>query len=125
MDIETIGKEIVDSAIRVHRTLGPGLLESAYQQCLGYELGKRGLNVECERVLPVAYNGRSIDAGYRVDMLVEGLVIIENKTVEKLLPIHYAQLITYLKLSGCKIGYLLNWNVSLMKNGIKRVVHGL
>jgi GxxExxY protein len=125
MDIERVGKETVDSAIRVHKALGPGLLESAYQQCMAHELGKRGVRVQCEKALPVLYDGFAIDVGFRVDMLVEGSVIVENKAVDRLLPIHQAQLITYLKLSGCKIGYLLNWNVGLMKNGIRRVVYGL
>ena len=125
MDIEEVGRQIVDAAIQVHRALGPGLLESAYQACLAYELRKRGLRVECEVLLPVRYDGQQIDAGYRIDMLVEGMVIIENKTVERLLPIHQAQLLTYLKLRDCRLGYLLNWNVSLMKQGIKRMVNRL
>ncbi len=125
MDIEEIGKEIVDSAIKVHKALGPGLLESAYQRCMEVELSKRDLRVECEKPMPIRYEGQLIDAGYRVDMLVEGKVIIENKTVEGLQPIHYAQIITYLKLAECKLGYLLNWNVTRMKDGIKRVVNGL
>ena len=125
MDIAEVGRQIVDAAIQVHRALGPGLLESAYQACLAYELRKRGLRVECEVLLPVRYDGQQIDAGYRIDMLVEGMVIIENKTVERLLPIHQAQLLTYLKLRDCRLGYLLNWNVSLMKQGIKRMVNRL
>jgi GxxExxY protein len=125
MEVEEIGKEIVDSAIKVHRALGPGLLESAYQRCMEVELSKRGLRVECEKPMPIRYDGQLIDAGYRVDMLVEGKVIIENKTVERLQPIHYAQIITYLKLADCRIGYLLNWSVTLMKDGIKRVVNGI
>ena len=122
VEIEAIATDIVDSAIKVHRTLGLGLLESAYQQCHAYELRQRGRKVLTEVALPLHYEGRHIDAGYRLDMLVEDAVIIENKTVESLLPIHEAQPLTYLKLSGCKIGFLLNWNVKLMKNGIKRVV---
>ena len=122
MDIEEVGRQVVDAAIQVHRALGPGLLESAYQACLAYELRKRGVRVECEVLLPVRYDGQQIDAGYRIDMLVEGMVIIENKTVERLLPIHEAQLLTYLKLRDCRLGYLLNWNVPLMKQGIKRMV---
>ncbi len=123
--IEAIASIIVDAAIRVHRILGPGLLESAYQKCFAHELHKRGLDVQCEVILPIIYDGEEIDAGYRIDMLVEGIVIIENKSVAKLLPVHEAQLITYLKLSGCKIGFLLNWNVKLMKYGIKRMVYNL
>ena len=125
MDIEEVARQIVDAAIQVHRALGPGLLESAYQRCLAYELGKRGLRVECEVLLPIVYDGQRIDAGYRIDMLVEDSVIIENKTVEKLLPIHQAQLLTYLKLRDCRLGFLLNWNVTLMKHGIKRMVNNL
>ena len=115
----------MDAAIKVHRALGPGLLESAYQKCLAYELHKRGLRVECEVLQPVIYEDVRIDAGYRIDMLVEDCVIIENKTVEKLLPIHQAQLLTYLKLRDCRLGFLLNWNVPLMKQGIKRMVNNL
>ena len=125
MDIEEIARQIVDAAIKVHRALGPGLLESAYQKCLAYELRKRGLRVECEVLQPVIYEDVRIDAGYRIDMLVEDCVIIENKTVEKLLPIHQAQLLTYLKLRDCRLGFLLNWNVPLMKQGIKRMVNNL
>ncbi len=125
MDIEAVASQIVDSAIKVHRTLGPGLLETAYQQCLIHELRKRGLQVEYELQLPVIYDGIRIDAGYRIDMLVEGCVIIENKAVDHLLPVHEAQLLTYLKLRDCRLGFLLNWNVQLMKNGIKRMVNNL
>ena len=125
MDIEEVARQTVDAAIKVHRALGPGLLESAYQKGLEYELRKRGLQVECEVLLPVIYEGVQIDAGYRIDMLVEDCVIIENKTVEKLLPIHQAQLLTYLKLRDCRLGFLLNWNVPLMKQGIKRMVNNL
>jgi GxxExxY protein len=125
MDIEEVARQIVDAAIKVHRALGPGLLESAYQKCLAYELRKRGLRVECEVLQPVIYEDVRIDAGYRIDMLVEDCVIIENKTVEKLLPIHQAQLLTYLKLRDCRLGFLLNWNVPLMKQGIKRMVNNL
>jgi len=123
MDIEEIAKTIVDSAIKIHRALGPGLLESAYQQCLTYELHERGLQVDTEVLLPIVYDGQQIDAGYRIDMLVEGCVIIENKAVDQMLPIHQAQLLTYLKLRDCRLGFLLNWNVRLMKDGIKRMVN--
>ena len=124
MEIEAIGKEIVDSAVKVHQTLGPGLLESAYQTCLAYELAKRGLNVACEVTLPVIYENQFIDAGYRIDMLVGDCVIVENKVVEQFTSVHEAQLLTYLRLKGCWLGYLLNWNVLRMKNGIKRMVQG-
>jgi len=125
MDIEAVGKQIVDASIKVHRALGPGLLESAYQHCLTYELRKRGLRVECEVLLPVVYYGVQIDAGYRLDMLVEGCVIVENKAVKRLLPVHEAQLLIYLKLHDRRLGYLLNWNVPLMKQDIKRMVNRL
>ncbi len=125
MEIEDIAKIIVDSAIKVHRTLGPGLLESAYQQCLAYELRKRGLRVETEVDLPLKYEEVQISIGYRIDMLVENQIIVENKTVDELAPIHQAQLLTYLKLRDCRLGFLLNWNVTLMKNGIKRLVNKL
>jgi GxxExxY protein len=125
MNIEKIGRMIVDSAVKVHKALGPGLLESAYQKCLEYELYKSGLKINCEMSLPVQYEGIKIDAGYRIDMLIENSVIIENKTVEKILPIHEAQLLTYMKLNNCQLGFLLNWNVVLMKDGIKRMVHKL
>ena len=124
MDIEDIAREIVDSAVKVHRALGPGLLESAYQHCLAYELRKRGLRVETEVILPVFYDGQQIDAGYRVDMIIENTVIIENKAVAELLPIHQAQIMTYLKLRQTWLGFLINWNVKLIKNGINRVVYG-
>jgi GxxExxY protein len=124
-DIEAVAKDVVDAAIKVHRALGPGLLESAYQQCHAYELRQRGRKVLTEVTLPLTYEGQKIDAGYRIDVWVDNLVIVENKTVETLLPIHEAQLMTYLKLSGCKIGFLLNWNVILMKYGVKRVVMNL
>jgi len=124
MDVEQVGRAVVDAAVHVHRALGPGLLESAYQQCLAHELRKRGLRVECEVVLPIVYDGLTIDAGYRIDMLVEGSVLIENKTVEHLSPIHEAQLLTYLRMRGCWLGFLLNWNVKLIKEGIRRMVNG-
>jgi GxxExxY protein len=125
MDIEEVAKSIVDAAVKVHRALGPGLLESAYQQCLTYELSQRNLQVECEVLVPVTYENVTLDAGYRADMIVEGCIIIENKTVDQIAPIHEAQLITYLKLSNLHLGFLLNWNVSLMKHGIKRIVFKL
>lgn len=125
MDIEELGNLIIGAAIRVHRVLGPGLLESAYQKCLEYELRKMGLRVDCELALPVQYEDVRIDTGYRIDMLIEEMIIIENKTVERILPIHEAQLLTYLKMRGCAIGYLFNWNVPVFKDGIKRMVNNL
>jgi len=123
-DIEAVAKDVVDAAIKVHKALGPGLLESAYQYCHAYELRQRGRKVLTEVTLPLVYEGQKIDVGYRIDTLIDNLVIVEHKTVETLLPIHQAQL-TYLKLSDCKIGFLLNWNVKMMKDGIKRVVYNL
>ena len=125
MHIEDIAQKIVDTAIKVHTALGPGLLESAYQKCMEYDLRNDGMHVECEMVLPLRYGEILIDAGYRIDMVVENAVIIEHKTVERLLPIHEAQLVTYLKMKNCKIGFLLNWNVHRMKDGIKRMVNNL
>jgi GxxExxY protein len=124
MDIEDIAKEMVDSAIKVHKALGPGLLESAYQICLAHELMKRGLRVTCEVSLPIHYDGIDIDSGYRIDMIIEDCIIVENKVVDRIIPIHEAQLLTYLRLKGCWLGFLLNWNVTKMKDGIKRLVHG-
>lgn len=124
-DIEAIAKIIVDCAIKVHRALGPGLLESAYLHCLVYELQKHGLKVETEVLLPIFYDGQQIDAGYRIDMLVEDVIIIENKAVEQILPIHQPQLLTYLKLKDCRLGFLLNWNVPLLKHGMQRMVNKL
>ena len=122
MDIEIVGRNIITSAIKVHSALGPGLLETAYQRCLTWELAQLGHKVECEVLLPIQYGPVSIDAGYRLDMLVEGCVIIENKTVDALKPIHEAQLLTYMKMKNIRLGYLLNWNVPLMKKGIKRMI---
>ena len=122
MDIEETATIIVDSAIKVHRALGPGLLESAYQQCMAYELQKRGAIVKTEVIIPITYNDIKIESGYRLDMLVNDCVIIENKTVDLILPIHEAQLLTYLRLGGFKLGFRLNWKVKLMKDGIQRMI---
>jgi GxxExxY protein len=121
---EAIGKTIVHSAIRVHRALGPGLLESAYQACLAMELRNTGLWVETEVNLPIEYKGVEVDVGYRLDMLIGNSVVVENKAVESLLSVHTAQILTYLELGGHRLGYLLNWNVTLMKSGIHRFVVG-
>ncbi len=111
-DIEAVANDIVDAAFKVHKEFGPGLLESAYQQCHAYERRKRGRKVLTELLLPIVYDEQQIDAGYRIDMIVDDLIIVENKTVESVLPIHTAQLITYLKLKDCRLGFLINWNVS-------------
>jgi GxxExxY protein len=123
--INEITEIIIGAAIAVHRELGPGLLESAYEACLAYEPAQRGLKVELQKPLPVAYHQVRLDCGYRIDMLVEDKVIIELKAVEKLEPIHEAQLLSYLKLSGCSVGLLINFNVRVLKHGIKRLVHNL
>lgn len=125
MDIKVTASKIVAAAIRVHTALGPGLLESAYQRCMEYDLKHDGSQVMCEVVLPIFYRGISIDAGYRIDMIVENAIIIEHKTVERLLPIHEAQLLTYLKMKQCRRGFILNWKVPRMKDGIKRMVSNL
>lgn len=119
---EAVGREVVDAAIKVHRALGPGLLESVYEHCLHRELGKRGLAAERQPVLPVIYDGERIDAGYRLDLRVEGLVIVEIKAVERLLPIHEAQMLTYLRLSGVHPGLLMNFNTVRLKDGLRRFV---
>jgi GxxExxY protein len=124
-DIETIATDVVDCAIKVHKALGPGLLESAYQYCHAYELKKRGWDVETEVKLPLIYEDQKIDVGYKIDTFINQLVIVENKSVESLLSVHEAQLLTYMKLTRCKLGFLLNWNVPLMKHGIKRFVLNL
>jgi len=117
-----LSKIIFDSALKIHKTLGPGLLESAYEECLFYELKKAGLYVEKQKPLPIIYDNVKLDAGYRIDLRVNKKVIIEIKAVESLNNIHTAQILTYLKLSKCKLGMLINFNVPLIKDGIKRVV---
>jgi len=115
--------EIIGAAIEVHRQLGPGLLETTYQACLSRELELRGISFEYEKPLPLEYKGVRLDCGYRIDLLVAGLVIVEIKSVEALAPIHEAQLLTYLKLTGVKVGLLINFNVVVLKSGIRRLVH--
>jgi GxxExxY protein len=121
-ELDRIGTEIVDSAYRVHKALGPGLPESAYETCLVRELTKRGLEVNRQVHQPIVYDGVTIDAGFRLDLLVGGAVIVEVKALEDILPVHRSQLLTYLKLSGHRLGYLINFNVHLIKHGIKRMV---
>lgn len=122
MDVNDISEQIIGAAIAVHRALGPGLLESAYEACLEYELVNRGLKVERQKALPVQYHNVDLDCGYRLDLLVEDSVIVELKSVDRLEPIHDAQLLTYLKLGGWKLGLLINFNVPLLKHGIHRRV---
>jgi GxxExxY protein len=120
-----LAREAVDSAVAVHSALGPGLLESTYQACLAHELRKRGQELRTEVGLPVTYDGVKLEVGYRIDILVAGGLIIEVKSIEAIAPIHRAQLLSYLRLSGCRLGLLLNFNVPLMKDGIVRMVNGL
>ncbi len=122
-DINEITKAIIGAAIAVHRELGPGLLESAYEACLAYELHQRGLKVERQKALPLQYRGVKLDCGYRIDVLVEDKVVVEVKAVEHINPVHEAQVLSYLKLSGCHVGLLINFNVKVLKEGIKRLVH--
>ncbi len=124
-DINKITEGIIGAAIDVHRELGPGLLESAYEACLVYELMEHGFTVERQKSLPITYKGKQVNCGYRIDLLVEGQVIVESKAVDRLEPIHDAQLLSYLKLSGYKVGLLINFNVKVLKDGIRRLVHGL
>lgn len=120
-----IARIAVDAMIEVHRELGPGLLESSYQHCLAYELHQRGLNVESEVALPLAFKGVKLDAGYRIDLWIERTVIVEVKSVDALHPIHTAQVLTYLKLTGNRLGLLVNFNEKLVRDGIRRLVNNL
>jgi len=122
--LNQISGEIVDGAIHVHRELGPGLLESTYETCLAYELRERGLTVRTQVPVPIVYRGVRLEQGYRIDMLVEEAVIAEIKTVDGIHPVHEAQLLTHLKHSGHRLGLLLNFDVPLMRDGIKRIVNG-
>ncbi len=119
---DLIARQIVDSAFAVHTSLGPGLLESVYEQCLAFELGTRDIAVQRQVSVPVNYRGAQFQAGFRIDMIVGQLVVIEVKAAEKILPIHEAQLLTYLKLSGYRVGFLINFNVPLIKDGIRRMI---
>lgn len=119
---QDLTEQIIGAGIEVHRALGPGLLESAYQACLAHELSLRGLAFEREKPLPVVYKGVRLDCGYRLDFLVEARVIVEIKAVETLTTLHEAQLLTYLRLSGCRVGLLMNFHVAVLRDGIKRRV---
>ncbi|MBW1824776.1 MAG: GxxExxY protein [Deltaproteobacteria bacterium] len=121
--LNKITETIIGVAINVHRALGPGLLESAYEACMVYDLAQAGLKIEQQKPLPIVYRGVKLECAYRLDLMVENEVIVEIKSVEKLLPIHQAQLMSYLKLSDCKVGLLINFNVKILRNGIKRVVN--
>jgi GxxExxY protein len=123
--VNSITERIISSAIAVHKELGPGLLESAYEACLMHELLTNGVSVERQKELPVKYRGVQIDCGYRLDLLVEDQVVVELKSVDRLESIHEAQVLSYLKLSGYQVGLLLNFNVRFLKDGIRRFVNGL
>ena len=120
-----IGDAIIASAMKVHTALGPGLLESAYETCLFYELERQGLPVQRQALIPIRYEDLSIDNGYRIDLLVVDQVVVELKTVEAILPVHRGQLLSYLRLGGFKLGYLLNFNVTRLRDGIVRMANGL
>jgi GxxExxY protein len=121
---EQISRIVFESALKVHKSLGPGLLESAYEECLFYELKKTGLKVEKQKPLPLIYEEVNLEIGYRIDIIIENKFIVEVKSVELLNDVHLAQLLTYLKLSSCKLGLLINFNVKLLKNGVRRVING-
>jgi len=124
-EINRLTEIIIGAAIEVHRNLGPGLLESAYEACLEFELKGRGLKVERQAELPLRYKEVYLDCGYRLDLLVNGVVIVEVKAINEIAPIHHAQVTSYLKLSGCRVGLLINFNILLLKDGIKRIVNNL
>jgi GxxExxY protein len=121
-EVERWARVVVDAGLKVHKALGPGLLESAYEHCLTHELQARVLAVTRQVPLPIVYDGAKIDAGYRIDILVEQSIILELKAVEIMTPLHRAQALTYLKLSGLRLGFLINFTVELFKNGVKRIV---
>jgi len=125
MDENALSRLIIGAAIEVHRHLGPGLLESAYEECLAYELTLRDILVERQKSIPVVYKEVRLDCGFRADLVVGGLVVVEIKAVDRMLPIHDVQVLTYLKLTGCKLGMLLNFNVSKLRDGIRRLVFNL
>ncbi|MGE5477210.1 MAG: GxxExxY protein [Bacteroidales bacterium] len=119
--LDPIGRSIVDAALKVHRELGPGLLESVYEHCLAYEIGRHGHKVKRQVAVPIHYDGMRLDAGLRLDLLIDDAVIVEVKAVERELPVFKAQLLTYMKLSGKRLGFLMNFNVPLIKDGISRL----
>jgi GxxExxY protein len=121
--LDQIARRIIGAAIEVHKTVGPGLLESAYQACLAFELREAGLKVEEQLPLPVVYKNVRLDCGYRIDLLVEGEIVVEIKAIEALAPIHEAQLISYLRLAGKRAGLLINFHVRVLKEGLKRIVN--
>ena len=122
LGLNQLTREIIGAAIEVHRHLGPGLLESAYETCLAYELTELGLAFERQTALPLIYKDIQLDQGYRIDLLVEEKVVVEVKAIERITPVHEAQVLSYLRFSGCEIGLLLNFNVRLLKDGIRRFI---
>ncbi len=124
-EINRITEAVIGAAIQVHREIGPGMLESAYEACLAYELVERGWKIEQQKPVPLVYKGVHLECGYRMDLLVQDQVIVEIKAVDQIMPIHRAQLLSYLKLSGLKVGLLINFNVQLLKSGIERIVNHL
>jgi len=125
MDINELSSRIIGAAIEVHKALGPGLLESAYEECLSHEFSSRNFSFDRQKSLPLIYKGKKLDCGYRLDMVVENAIILELKSCEKIEPIHKAQLLTYLKLSGLHLGLILNFNTTVMRDGIVRIVNEL
>ena len=121
IELDALAKGVVDAAFKVHKALGPGLLESAYQACMEIELERRGVPFSVQELLPISYEGVRIEGAYRIDLLVGGKLVVELKAVEKLLPVHQAQIITYLRLAGLRLGLLINFNAPLIKDGIKRI----
>ena len=121
---DEISKIVFEAALKVHKVLGPGLLESAYEECLFYELKKSNLKVEKQKQLPLVYEEVRLEVGYRIDIIIEDKFIVEIKSVEALNDVHLAQLLTYLRLTDCKLGLLINFNVKLLKNGVRRVING-
>lgn len=124
MNENILSQKVIGLAIKVHKALGPGLLENAYKECLYYKINKAGLKVEKEKTMPLIYEDIELDCGYRIDLLIENKLVVEIKSVESLTDIHLAQILTYLRLGNYKLGLLINFNVSVLRNGIKRVING-
>ncbi len=122
MKLNEISGEVLDSSLKVHKTLGPGLLESTYEECLSFELNRRGLAIKRQHPIPLVYDKIKLECGYRCDLIVEDQVIVEVKSIEALDKIHIAQILTYMKLTNCELGLLINFNVELLKNGFKRII---
>ena len=121
-NLEGVAHVVIDAGLKVHKALGPGLLESAYEHCLAYELGVRGISLRRQAALPIYYEGMQLDVNYRIDLFVEEMLVVEVKSVDRLTPLHEAQLLTYLRLSRCRLGLLMNFNVLLFKQGLRRLV---